>query len=138
MLDNLGPLGLFLSAFLAATLLPFSSEAALVVALESGMTKTVAMLAASTGNILALMVNFGLGYWLSDWSKKRIENSRTASKAYAWSHRYGYAALLLSPLPIIGDPITLAAGVVRLNFIWFILLAGSLRVLRYWLITLAY
>jgi len=55
--DAYGPLGLFFTAFLAATLLPFSSEAALVAALAAGMDKTVALVSASAGNLLAVSFN---------------------------------------------------------------------------------
>ncbi len=135
---GIAALGLFFSAFLAATLLPFSSEAALVAALVSGMDKSTALLSASTGNILAIMVNFALGYWLSSWTHRKVLHSKTGRRAFLWSKKYGYVALLLSPLPIIGDPITLASGVLRLNVWIFLLLAGGLRVLRYWMISLAF
>ncbi len=138
MSESYGPLGLFLSAFLAATLLPFSSEAALVAALLSGMEHSTALLAASLGNILAITVNFGLGVWLSDWAREKIEGSKSGRKALLLSERYGYWALLLTPLPIIGDPVTLAAGLLRLNLFWFLAIAGTLRILRYWMITLAF
>ncbi|MEA3373215.1 MAG: DedA family protein [Campylobacterota bacterium] len=138
MVDSYGPLGLFLSAFLAATLLPFSSEAALVAALASGMEHSTALIAASSGNLLAIMLNFGLGFWLSDWAQQRVERSKSGRKALQLSERYGYWALLLSPLPIVGDPVTLAAGLLRLNIFWFLAIAGTLRILRYWMITLAF
>jgi len=129
---------LFLSAFAAATILPFSSEAALLAALLSGMDKQTALLAASCGNILAITVNFALGYWLSSWSHRKIVHSKVGQRVFLWSKKYGYSVLFLSPLPIIGDPITLAAGVLRLNIWIFLLLAGGLRVLRYWMISLTF
>jgi len=64
----------------------------------------------------------------------KIQNSKTGKKAYFYAHKYGYFSLLLSPLPIIGDPITLAAGLIRLNIFYFILITFSLRIFRYWLI----
>ncbi len=138
MVDSYGPPGLFLSAFLAATLLPFSSEAALVAALASGMSHSTALIAASSGNLLAILLNFGLGFWLSDWTQQRIERSKSGRKTLYLSEKYGYWALLLSPFPIVGDPVTLAAGLLRLNVFWFLAIAGTLRVLRYWMITLAF
>ncbi|WP_345985643.1 DedA family protein [Sulfurimonas sp. HSL-1656] len=136
--DAYGPLGLFLSAFLAATLLPFSSEAALAAALSAGMESGVALTAASAGNILAILVNYLLGFWLYEKTHTKLEASKTGRKALAAGHRYGYAALLLSWLPVIGDPLTLVAGMVRLNLVWFLLLAGGLRIVRYWLIAQAF
>lgn len=134
MLETYGPLGLFLSSFLAATLLPLSSEAALATALSAGMDTMSAVTAASAGNILAIAVNYGLGYWLYEKTRGRLKRSKTGRKAMAFGHRYGYGALLLSWLPIIGDPITLVAGLVRLDFWVFLLMAGMLRIARYLLI----
>jgi len=136
--ESFGPFGLFLSAFLAATLLPFSSEAALAAALAAGMDKTVALTAASAGNLLAVLLNYALGYWLYEKSHARLERSKAGRLALHYGHTYGYWALLLSWLPIIGDPLTLVAGLVRLNLVWFLVIAGTLRVLRYWLIAQAF
>jgi membrane protein YqaA with SNARE-associated domain len=123
---------LFLSAFLAATLLPFSSEAAFVVALKSDMPLLHAMLSASLGNVLAVVVNYYLGYFLYLKTKRKLLASKSGKRAYHLMHRYGYYTLLLSWLPIIGDPLTIVAGLLRLRFIYFLLIAGSLRVARYY------
>ena len=80
------------------------------------------------------MLNFGLGLLLYGATKARLERSRFGRSALAWARDRGYWALLLSPLPLIGDPVTLAAGLLRLRFFWFLLIAGGLRVLRYWMI----
>ena len=132
--ENYGPFGLFLSAFLAATILPFSSEVALVAALTSGMDTSLALGAASSGNILAILLNYGLGFLLYETTHNKLEASKSGRKALAWGHKHGYWTLALSWLPVVGDPITLVAGVMRLNLLWFVVIAGSLRVLRYWLI----
>jgi len=127
-------LALFVTAFGAATILPFSSEAAFVVALKSGMPHLNAMLAASSGNVLAIIFNYYLGYFLYEKTKTKLFHSSVGKKAFLWGHKYGYWALLLSWLPIIGDPLTIVAGLVRLNFLWFVIIAGILRIARYWLI----
>ena len=133
-MDNFSPIGLFFSAFLAATILPFSSEAVLIASYELGMSADEALLYASLGNCLAVALNFLLGRVLFHMMKKRIKSSKTGRRALLLSHKYGYYSLILSPLPIIGDPITIAAGLVRLKFIWFVLITFSLRIFRYWLI----
>ena len=122
---------LFLSAFLAATILPFSSEIALFTAVETGLDKHTALFAASAGNILAVIFNYYLGYFLYEKTKERLLKNRSGQKAYHAGHKYGYYALLLSWLPVIGDPITLVAGMARLNFFYFLLIAATLRVARY-------
>jgi len=124
-------LSLFLAAFFAATILPFSSEAAFVAALYNGMPTTNALFSASLGNVLAVVVNYYLGYFLYIKTKEKLFISKIGRFSYNFGHKYGYWALLLSWLPIIGDPLTIVAGLVRLNFVYFIAIAGVLRVVRY-------
>ena len=126
---------LFLSAFLGATIVPFSSEVAFVTALANEMPIKTAMLYASSGNILAIITNYWLGFWLYDKTKTKLNSSKVGKKSLFYGHKYGFLALGFSWLPIIGDPLTLVAGVMRLNFIWFIIVAGSLRVARYYFLT---
>jgi membrane protein YqaA with SNARE-associated domain len=127
-------LALFISAFLAATLLPFSSEAAFVVALKNDMPLLNAMVAASSGNLLAIIVNYYLGYFLYEKTKRKLFKSSLGKKAFLYGHKYGYIALLFSWLPLIGDPLTIVAGLLRLKFVWFVIIAGSLRIARYYII----
>lgn len=122
---------LFVTAFLAATIVPFSSEVALFAAVEAGLDKNTALLVASIGNILAIIFNYALGYFLYEKTKTKLLKNKITKKALHVGHNYGYWALLLSWLPIIGDPLTLVAGMVRLNFFYFLLIAGSLRIARY-------
>ena len=129
-------LALFVSAFLAATILPFSSELAFVAALKNDMPFVHALFFASSGNILAIIFNYYLGYFLYEKTKRKLFHSFIGKKAFLYGHKYGYFALLLSWLPVIGDPLTIVAGLVRLKFVWFVIIAGSLRIVRY--IFLAY
>lgn len=129
-------LSLFFAAFLAATILPFSSEAAFVVALSNDMPLINAIFFASSGNILAIILNYYLGYFLYEKTHTKVLASKSGKKAFHLANRYGYWALLLSWLPLIGDPLTLVAGLVRLRFVWFVLIAGSLRISRYYLLSL--
>ena len=122
---------LFVTAFLSATILPFSSEVALFAAVQAGLDKHTALLVASLGNILAIIFNYYLGYFLYEKTKAKLLKNKTTKTALHVGHNYGYWALLLSWLPIIGDPLTLVAGMVRLNFFYFLIIAGSLRVARY-------
>jgi len=114
--------------------LPFSSEVALAVALEHGMSAYLALFFASFGNILAIIFNYFLGYFLYEYSKKRLNSSKIGKKSLSFGHKYGYFLLPFTWLPIVGDPLTIVAGVVRLNFFWFIVLAGVLRIARYYFI----
>jgi membrane protein YqaA with SNARE-associated domain len=92
------------------------------------------MFFASSGNILAIILNYFLGYLLYEKTKAKLLKSGIGKKAFKYGHRYGYYALALSWLPVIGDPLTLVAGVVRLRFVWFVIIAGTLRVMRYYFI----
>ena len=121
-------------AFFAATILPFSSEAAFVVAMKSGMPFWHAMFAASSGNLLAIIFNYYLGYFLYEKTKTKLLSSKIGAKSFTFGHRYGYVALLFSWLPVVGDPLTVVAGLVRLKFVLFVIIAGALRVGRYYLL----
>ena len=128
-------LALFLSAFLAATIVPFSSEVAFLTALTNDMPFLTAMLFASSGNILAIILNYWFGYWLYDKTKDKLQSSKSGQWSLDYGHKYGYFILFFSWLPVIGDPLTLVAGVLRLNFIWFVVIAGTLRVARYYFLS---
>lgn len=121
---------------MAATIFPFSSEVTFIAALSSGMPELKALLFASCGNILAIILNYFLGYLLYEKTKTKLLTSKTGAKAYSYGHTSGYYALSLSWLPVIGDPLTVVAGLVRLRFVWFVLIAGSLRIARYYFLTL--
>ena len=125
-------LALFFSAFLAATIVPVSSEVAFLAALANDMPFLTAMTVASSGNILAITANYWFGYWLYDKTKDKLASSKSGQWSLDYGHKYGYFILAFSWLPVIGDPLTLVAGVLRLNFIWFVIIAGSLRVARYY------
>jgi len=124
-------IALFFSAFLAATIFPFSSELAFVTAIANEMPKNTAIVIASFGNVLAIIVNFWFGYWLYEKTHNKLEKSKVGQKSLDYGKKYGYPILLFSWLPVIGDPLTLVAGVLRLNFLVFLVIAGSLRVARY-------
>jgi len=128
-------LSLFFSAFLAATIFPFSSEVAFVAALANDMPFVNAMVAASSGNVLAIILNYAFGYWLYEKTHIKLKASKSGNWSLEYGQKYGYYILLFSWLPVIGDPLTLVAGVLRLNFVWFVVIAGSLRVGRYYLLS---
>ena len=98
------------------------------------MSPLNALVYASLGNSLAILVNYFLGYLLYKKFHKKIKSSKIGRKSLLLMHRYGYWALLLTPLPIIGDPLTIAAGLVRLKLGYFALIVIVLRILRYVLI----
>ena len=72
---------LFFTAFLAATILPFSSEVALFAAVEAGLDKETALIVASFGNILAIIFNYYLGYFLYEKTKDKLLNSKSGKNS---------------------------------------------------------
>ncbi|MNF42763.1 Inner membrane protein YqaA [compost metagenome] len=127
-------LGLFLSAFGAATLLPLGSEAVLVgLLLSDAYLLWLLVAVASVGNVLGSLVNWTLGRYLEHFRQRRWfpVSERRLQQAQGWYARYGRWALLLSWLPIIGDPLTLVAGVMRERCWVFLLIVGLAKTARY-------
>ncbi|MGM0588270.1 MAG: YqaA family protein [Bacteroidota bacterium] len=131
LLSEWGLLGLGLLSFLAATLIPFSSEAAVAGAIALDYPPTSVLIVASIGNGLACLLNYGIGYQLAPWTQSKLANSRSGRWALALAYKYKYWVLALSWLPVIGDPITLAAGLIRMRFVPFAILVIGLRIARY-------
>ena len=126
--------GLFLVAFGAATILPLQSEWAVVALLLDGSRHwEVVVLVASLSNILGSMVNWLLGRSFARLKDKRWfpASQQNMRRAEGWYHRYGRVSLLLSWVPIIGDPLTIAAGVLREPLWSFTLLVGIAKIGRY-------
>lgn len=125
---------LFSSAFFAASLLPMQSEAIFTAQLISQREYVWLLLAvASAGNIAGALLNWWLGQQLLRWQHRRWFPVNAAQLASAQNiyQRCGYWSLLGSWLPIIGDPITLAAGVLREPLWRFLLLVSVAKIARY-------
>lgn len=133
-------IGLFFAAFGAATLLPLQSEALLVGLLLSERYAIWLLLAVATlGNVLGSLVNWWLGTRLEQFKDRRwfpVSPSHL-DKARRHYQRYGYWSLLLSWLPIIGDPLTLVAGVMGEPWRRFLLIVALAKGLRYGVLTWA-
>jgi len=126
-----GVLGLFVLAFLAATILPFSSELALTGVIAAGASPWEGVVSASLGNCLACAFNYGLGYLVREKMLVKLEGSRTGRVALGWMDRWGLWSLWLAWLPAVGDPLTIVAGVVRVPLYWFVGIVFTLRIARY-------
>ena len=126
--------GLTLEAFLAATLLPLSSEVAVVAALQLGLPPVQVLLWASVGNCLGAITNYWLGLLCTKSVLARVQREHWGRQAWAWAERYGGWSLATSCLPFIGDPIMLFGGVLRFHLSYIILLGLGTRVARYGLI----
>lgn len=135
MISDLGVYaGLFAIAFVAATVLPMQSEAALAGLLLSNSYSPAALIAvASIGNVLGSVVNWLLGRGIDRFrDRKWFPASRAQlDRAASWYHRYGRWTLLLSWAPIIGDPLTVVAGALREPLLSFVVLVAIAKITRY-------
>ena len=134
-----GYLGLFFSAFLAATILPFSSEAVLVGLMAVGHYDAVGLWAlASLGNVLGACINWGLGRFCLHWRDRRWVpvSEDQPNRAGTWFSRYGVWSLLLAWVSVIGDPLTFAAGIMRVDFRLFVVLVAIGKAGRYGVLVL--
>lgn len=132
---------LCLSAFLSATLLPGSSEAVLLGLLASGQgSPAVLVVFATLGNVAGAVVNWGLGRFFEHYKDKSWFPIQVAAmtRAQVWFARWGLWTLLLSWVPVIGDPLTLVAGILRVQFGRFLMLVSFGKVARYGLLVLAW
>lgn len=124
----------FTAAFLAATILPFYSEIAVAGFSRAAGTNLVLLWAvASIGNTLGAVVNWLLGRFLLHWQDRKwfpVSKSQLA-RAQRWYDRYGVWSLLLAWLPFGGDPLTVIAGIMRVNFWLFCALVGFGKAARY-------
>ena len=134
MIDLAVYVGLFLTAFVAATILPMQSEAALVGLLLADIRPVWALvIVASVGNVAGSVVNWLLGRGIERFRGARWfpVSQRQLDRAGSWYRKYGWWSLLLSWVPVIGDPLTVAAGVMREPFARFLLVVSIAKFGRY-------
>lgn len=127
-------MSLFLAAFAAATLIPAQSEAVLVgLVLAKAHPVGLLLAVATLGNVLGSVLNWVLGRYLIRFADRRwFPVSRPQmDRATAWYARWGHWSLLGSWLPVLGDPLTLAAGILREPFWRFLLIVTLAKGGRY-------
>jgi len=131
---------LFLSAFGAATILPFYSEIAFIGMLEQGFAPFWVWLVATAGNSLGAAVNWVLGRYLTHFEGRRWFPFKAESlhRSQAWFQKYGVWSLLFAWLPIGGDALTFIAGVMRVRFGIFLALTTIGKGARYAVLYLVY
>ncbi|KFI24975.1 membrane protein [Haematobacter missouriensis] len=127
-------LGLFTAAFIAATLLPMQSEAVLgTLAYRGAHSLALLWAVATVGNVLGSAVNYGLGRWLTRFEGRRWfpASPEQIRRAEGWYRRWGRWSLLASWLPLVGDPLTVVAGMLRERLGLFLLLVTLAKGGRY-------
>ena len=132
---------LFISAFGAATLLPLQSEAVLIALLiQAKHSALILIVVATIGNVLGSCVNWYLGLKIEQFKDKKwfpvsAEKMQKAENIY---QKYGFWSLFLSWTPVIGDPITLIAGLMKENFWRFLFIVTLAKAGRYIALYLIY
>ncbi len=132
---------LFLSALISATLFPGGSEALLLLRLHEGAAPLMVVLIAGTGNLIGSVITYGMGRLGNEAVHHRWLRMKPGQieRAERWFHRYGQPSLLLAWLPIVGDPLCLVAGLLRMSLPLFVLLVAIGKFARYgvlaWMVT---
>jgi len=130
---------LFLVAFGAASVLPMASEPVLIAMLLAGEVEPVWLVAvASLGNTLGSVLNHVLGRLIERFRHRPWFPASEAAldRAQSWYRRWGRWSLLLSWAPVVGDPLTVVAGVMREPLWSFVLLVAIAKTGRYVALTL--
>lgn len=136
--DELGFLGLFAGCFLSATIIPFASEAFVIAMLLGGFDPYWVVVVASLGNWMGGLTNYLLGY-LADYAvlEKRFKVDHAKLERFrSWVEKYGFWVALITWVPVLGDPLTIALGFFRVSFWKVAVLSFAGKFLRY--IILAY
>ena len=130
---DLGYPGLFLLAFFAATILPLGSEWLLAALLLKGADPAICVSVATAGNSLGALTTYAIGLWGGPWLIERVlridpVRRERAERIYT---RYGIWSLLFSWLPIVGDPLCLVGGLMRVRLPRYIILVSIGKYVRY-------
>lgn len=132
-LNQPGYVALFCMSFLASTLLPLGSEWLLVMMLAAGYEPVSTVAVATFGNYLGAVVTYVIGLWGGNWLIEKVMRVSPGQQERARNYyrRYGAFSLFFSWLPIVGDPLCLVGGMLRINFGLFTLLVASGKLIRY-------
>jgi len=124
---------LFLLSFLASTVIPLGSEWLVVTLILKSFQPEYVVAVATMGNYLGACTTYFIGLWGAVFLIKKVMRIDEASlaKAQMLYRRYGSWSLLFTWLPVIGDPLCLVGGALRINFILFSLLVFAGKLARY-------
>jgi membrane protein YqaA with SNARE-associated domain len=136
-MDNWIYLSLFASCFLSATILPFASELGLAAAIASGYDPVISVIVATIGNSLGGLTNYYLGkFGKFLWLKKSEAAEKRQNKLNQYVTKYGSLCALLSWVPIIGDPLLVILGFMRVKLLPVAIYMVLGKLIRYMVIAL--
>lgn len=128
---------LFFSAFISATLFPLGSEALLIYDIKEGYNIYLLLFFATLGNSLGSILNYYLGLKGEEYLiEKKLLKEKYIDISKKYFDKYGFITILFSWLPIIGDPITFVAGILKYDFKKFVILVVISKFSRYLFIAL--
>ena len=128
---------LFFSAFISATLFPFGSEALFIYDINEGYNIYLLLFFATIGNSLGSIFNYFLGLKGEEYLiRKKLLSEKMILKSKNYFDKYGFYCLLFSWLPIIGDPFTFVAGILKYDLKKFVIIITLAKFLRYLFIAL--
>ena len=128
---------LFFSAFISATLFPLGSESLLIYDIKEGYNIYLLLFFATLGNSLGSILNYYLGLKGEEYLiEKKLLKEKYIDISKRYFDKYGFITILFSWLPIIGDPITFIAGVLKYDFKKFVILVIISKFSRYLFIAL--
>jgi membrane protein YqaA with SNARE-associated domain len=124
---------LFGSAFLAATIFPFSSEVLLFALLREGGDPALLVATATLGNTLGAVVNWLLGLYLLHFKERKwfYFSDKQIENAQRWYQKFGIWTLLMAWAPVVGDALTLIGGIMKVKLYQFLILVGVGKAARY-------
>jgi membrane protein YqaA with SNARE-associated domain len=132
-LNQPGYVALFSVSFLASTLLPLGSEWLLVMMLANGFEPVSTVATATVGNYLGAVTTYLIGIYGGHWLIEKVLRVSVSQQERAREHyrRFGVYSLFFSWLPILGDPLCMVGGMLRINFWLFTILVASGKLVRY-------
>jgi len=130
-----GYIGLFFASFLAATILPLSSEVILSFLLLNNLNPTILVSVATFGNVLGSSIGvWGSIFFVRKFLKISEDEFVKAKQRF---QKYGVFSLFFAWVPVIGDPLTVVAGVLKINLLIFFIMITSGKLIRYVVISYA-
>lgn len=125
-------LTLFFSALISATLFPLGSEALLIYDIKQGYNIYLLLFFATFGNVLGSVINYYLGLKGEEYLEKKAYLKKEKMQRYKdFFSKYGGYSLLLSWMPLVGDPITFIAGILKYDWKKFLVLVTIAKLGRY-------